>query len=315
MNENKIRELELKLSEERERVVQLEQDSVKLFEVEEELTKLRSEVFNAADQDQRVSEGNFGCDLTKICIYSVYPTFSDLQKLSKLLEDTQKSLQHKEEEKNILVGQYENQMQLLKTQLAEFEKTTALLKDSESIVKNELEHVKQSLQSRNTIISEMSHKYDADIKNLERELEQYRINVDNITKSNAIGQEDLVSKYEKIITEKEIIIKQKTEELDSEVKRNLEIQKSNLEQLKGDNTKHIEELSKIFKSQLNEREVKIENISLQLEEKTKEIEQLKTELESFNLSKDEFKKVALAQVEGNKYSLTFRPSNDFTVKL
>lgn len=43
LNENKIKELEKQLAEERERVIQLERDNTKLFEVEEELAKERSE--------------------------------------------------------------------------------------------------------------------------------------------------------------------------------------------------------------------------------------------------------------------------------
>lgn len=43
LNETKIKELESQLSEERERVIQLEHKNTKLFEVEEELEKIRSE--------------------------------------------------------------------------------------------------------------------------------------------------------------------------------------------------------------------------------------------------------------------------------
>lgn len=57
LNENKIKELEQKLSEERERVVQLEQESIKLFEAEEELAKLRNELSTTQGQDQSTSEG------------------------------------------------------------------------------------------------------------------------------------------------------------------------------------------------------------------------------------------------------------------
>ena len=44
MNENKIKELEKQLSEERERIVLLEKESTKLFEAEEELARLRVEL-------------------------------------------------------------------------------------------------------------------------------------------------------------------------------------------------------------------------------------------------------------------------------
>lgn len=44
LNENKIKEIEKQLSEERERVVLLEKESTKLFEAEEELARLRVEL-------------------------------------------------------------------------------------------------------------------------------------------------------------------------------------------------------------------------------------------------------------------------------
>lgn len=43
VHENKIQVLEEQLNEERKRITQLEYDNTKLFEVEEELTTLRSE--------------------------------------------------------------------------------------------------------------------------------------------------------------------------------------------------------------------------------------------------------------------------------
>uniref|UniRef100_V9I711 Restin isoform b n=1 Tax=Apis cerana TaxID=7461 RepID=V9I711_APICE len=44
VNENRIKDLEKQLLEERERVAQLEHDSIKLFETEEELSRLRNEI-------------------------------------------------------------------------------------------------------------------------------------------------------------------------------------------------------------------------------------------------------------------------------
>lgn len=216
------------------------------------------------------------------------------------MEETQKSLQQKDEEKNALIAQYEAK---IKTYEAELEKVSASSKDSESLIQNELEHAKHSLESRNTIISEMSHKYDVDTSNLRKELEQALLNIENITKQNAAAQEGLVSKYEKTLAEKDNVIKQKTEELDAEVKRNLEIQKANLEQVKGDNTKHIEELSNMFKNQLNEKESNIETITAQIREKNAEIEKLKTDVKSFDLSKDDQLQKAYAEVEGNEISI------------
>ncbi len=55
--ESKIKDLEKKLSEERERVIQLEKDSTKLFETEEELTKLRIELQNVSTGEENKSSG------------------------------------------------------------------------------------------------------------------------------------------------------------------------------------------------------------------------------------------------------------------
>ncbi|XP_046739296.1 CAP-Gly domain-containing linker protein 2 isoform X2 [Diprion similis] len=290
LNENKIKELELKLSEERERVVQLEQESIKLFEAEEELTKLRSELSSTVRQDESASE--------------------ELRKLGQQLEEMQKTLQLKENEKSDLIAQYEGQIKTLQVQLTEHEKSTTSLTDSESTLKNELQHAKQSLESRNTIISEMSQKYDTDIAKLKEEIQQSVINIDNITKNNTLSQEGLISKYENIVSEKDKIIKQKTEELDTEVKRNLEMQKTNLEQLKSDNTKRFEELSDTFKSQLTEKELKIVNITSQLDEKNKEIEKLMTEMKICNQGRDSELQKAFSEVEDLKQKLKSLDENN-----
>jgi predicted nucleic acid-binding Zn-ribbon protein len=58
--ENKIKDLEKQLSEERERVIQLETDTIKLFETEEELAKLRIEIQNATtDEANEFSSKNY----------------------------------------------------------------------------------------------------------------------------------------------------------------------------------------------------------------------------------------------------------------
>lgn len=44
--------------EERERVAQLEHDSIKLFETEEELARLHNEVSNATTQEKHQLEGS-----------------------------------------------------------------------------------------------------------------------------------------------------------------------------------------------------------------------------------------------------------------
>lgn len=58
VNENRIKDLEKQLTEERERVAQLEQDNIKLFETEEELARLRNEVSSAA-QNKHHLEGTY----------------------------------------------------------------------------------------------------------------------------------------------------------------------------------------------------------------------------------------------------------------
>lgn len=62
VNETKIKDLEKQLLEERERVVQLEHDNIKLFETEEELARLRNEASNAAIQEKQL-EGTLGKDI------------------------------------------------------------------------------------------------------------------------------------------------------------------------------------------------------------------------------------------------------------
>lgn len=57
VNENRIKDLEKQLLEEREHVAQLEHDSIKLFETEEELSRLRNEVSCVTAQEKNQFEG------------------------------------------------------------------------------------------------------------------------------------------------------------------------------------------------------------------------------------------------------------------
>lgn len=69
VNENRIKDLEKQLLEERERVGQLEHDSIKLFETEEELARLRNEASRAAAQGKYELEGTLINDSSMNIIY------------------------------------------------------------------------------------------------------------------------------------------------------------------------------------------------------------------------------------------------------
>lgn len=59
LNESRVKELEQQLAEERERVIQLEKDSTKLFEAEEELARLRTELQILTSQGKNDLQGWF----------------------------------------------------------------------------------------------------------------------------------------------------------------------------------------------------------------------------------------------------------------
>ncbi|XP_050488758.1 CAP-Gly domain-containing linker protein 1-like [Bombus huntii] len=128
VNENKIKDIEKLLLEERERVGQLERDSIKLFETEEEMTRLRNEVSNATTQETQQIE--------------------DLQSRNKNWEESRNNLENEVQEKRIIMEQCINQKTELQSKLKENQQESAIHKESEKSWRTEIERATKDLEKR-----------------------------------------------------------------------------------------------------------------------------------------------------------------------
>ncbi|XP_058800025.1 CAP-Gly domain-containing linker protein 2 isoform X2 [Phymastichus coffea] len=254
--ENKIKGLEKQLSEERERVVQLERDSTKLFEAEEELAKLRLELQTSGGKTE----------------------YSDLQKrygdVNKAKEEFEKLL----EEKNKTVEKYETEINEANKKLQEKEQENLDKEESKLNLQKELEETTRQLQEKCTFIDELQIKFKAQAELLEREIEKLKETIKTVSEQSAFERTKFIEEQEKLLKEKDEIIKSKAVELKAEQQKLFTIQESVLEQLKAENTKQIEELSESFNIQLNLRDDQIEQVTKQLGEKVQDISNISAEL-------------------------------------
>nr|XP_033197684.1 uncharacterized protein LOC117160789 [Bombus vancouverensis nearcticus] len=128
VNENKIKDIEKLLLEERERVCQLERVSIKSFETEEEMTRLRNEVSNATTQETQQIE--------------------DLQSRNKNWEESRDNLENEVQEKRIIMEQCIDQKTELQSKLKENQQESAVHKESEKSWRTEMERATKDLEKR-----------------------------------------------------------------------------------------------------------------------------------------------------------------------
>ncbi|XP_076183086.1 cytoplasmic linker protein 190 isoform X2 [Ptiloglossa arizonensis] len=299
VNENRIRDLEKQLLEERERVAQLEHDSIILFKTEEELARLRNEVSDTSVQVKHQLE--------------------DLQNQNRWLEEIKASLEREVHEKSMLVEQCAAQIKEFESRLHENQKENVMHSESEENLRTELDRVTKVLVERNTLIENMKKEFESVADTLNGELQHAKETIENIKLENANEKESLISKYEKIVEEKENIMKVKTEELEIESKKQLEVQSIALEDLKAENIKQINKLSESFNEQLNMKDSKIKEVSMQLEQKTSETEKLMRELSTqidLSKKKDEELNVALKNHEelNEKYAELVKQIQEYQSK-
>ncbi|XP_011148212.2 restin homolog isoform X3 [Harpegnathos saltator] len=257
VNESRIKELEKELSEERERVVQLERDNIKLFETEEELTRLRNEISSVTSLQNS--------------------QLQDLENRNQSLEEIKGSLEKKLQEKLSFADECVKRIRELEVVLNEAQQDNITHKEFKVHLKRELEAANQRLQDRETLLKNMKLEFEKNTNSLSEELRKSKEMIERIERENVSEKDTLLSEYRRTIEEKDRLIKVKTEDLENETKKLLE-QRSALEGLKAENVKCIHELSESFKQQLHMKDSKIEEILLQLNQKTSETERLLSEL-------------------------------------
>ncbi|KAL6426804.1 hypothetical protein ACFW04_009253 [Cataglyphis niger] len=259
VNESRIKQLEEELAEERrERAAQLERDSIKLFEVEEELARLRNEISCATNSHNS--------------------QLHDLESRNQSLEEIKISLEKEAREKSVLVNECVDRIRELELELNKTKQENTSHSESESRLERELEATRRSLQNRETLIENMKLEFEKRTNLLSEELRKSKETIETMKKESMSEKDSLLSEYRQTIEEKDRLIKVKTEELENESRRLLEQQNVALEGLKTENIKHIHELSESFEQQLRAKDSKIEEFSQQLNQSVSETERLLAEL-------------------------------------
>ncbi|TGZ37085.1 Uncharacterized protein DBV15_11159 [Temnothorax longispinosus] len=259
VNESRIKELEDKLAEERrERAAQTERDSIKLFEAEEELARLRNEISCATNSQNS--------------------QLQDLESRNQSLEEIKSSLEKEVQEKSSLVGECVERIRELELVLSKTQQESTTHRDSESCLEKELGAVKQNLQDKETLVENMKQEFERNTSALNEELRKSKETIETMKRESLSEKDSLLSEYRRTIEEKDQLIKEKTEELEIKSKKLLEQQNVTLEDLKAENVNRIRQLSESFEQQLRVKDTKIEEISQQLGQKVSETERLLAEL-------------------------------------
>ncbi|XP_011345074.2 restin homolog isoform X3 [Ooceraea biroi] len=259
VNESRIRELEEKVAaERRERVLQTERDSTKLFEAEEELARLRNEISCVTNsQNSRLQ---------------------DLESRNQSLEEIKGSLEKEVQEKSSLVNECVERIRELELVLTKTQQESTTHRESEGRLGEELAAVRQSLSDKETLVENMKLEFERNSNLLNEELRRTRETIETMKRENACEKDSLLSEYRQTIEEKDRLIKVKTEELENESRKMLERQNAALESLKAETAQRIGELSESFEQQLRAKDSKIEEVSQQLGQKASETERLSAEL-------------------------------------
>ncbi|XP_071580364.1 uncharacterized protein Clip-190 isoform X3 [Temnothorax nylanderi] len=259
VNESKIKELEDKLVEERrERAAQTERDSIKLFEAEEELARLRNEISCATNSQNS--------------------QLQDLESRNQSLEEIKSSLEKEVQDKSSLVGECVERIRELELVLSKTQQESTTHRDSESRLEKELGAVKQNLQDKETLVENMKQEFERNTSALNEELRKSKETIETMKRESLSEKDSLLSEYRRTIEEKDRLIKEKTEELEIKSKKLLEQQNATLEGLKAENVNRIRQLSESFEQQLRVKDTKIEEVSQQLGQKVSETERLLAEL-------------------------------------
>nr|XP_033323317.1 CAP-Gly domain-containing linker protein 1 isoform X3 [Megalopta genalis] len=273
VNENKIKDLEKQLAEERERVAQFEQDSIKLFETEEELARLRNEVSNAA-QNRNLLE--------------------DVQNQNKCLEETKTSLEKEVQEKTTLVEQCVAQIRELEAKLNESQKENAAQKESDASLKAELE----------TQIN-LNKTKDEELIIALKKLEELSEKLKLMEEKNVLLSEQ-IQEYQsqaedsfKIVQEKQKLEQDIASLMATEVNSSVQLKKlheellvkeKELSELRSTSAAEIEELTKRYQIQIEEQSKCISDANVDISQKSmllSKLEQDIAELRSILANKDE----------------------------
>ncbi|XP_011499541.1 PREDICTED: CAP-Gly domain-containing linker protein 2 [Ceratosolen solmsi marchali] len=260
--ENKINDLEKQLSEERERVIQLERDTTRLFETEEELTKLRIQTQNATTEEA--------------------DEFSNLQKCNEKLEKTELELKNLLEDKTKIMENHILKMNEIHEKLKGKEKENLVQEEFNSNLNKKLEETTKQLEKKSAYIDELSNQFKVQTEILQKKNEQLKETMQKVTEHNTTERMKLIETHEKILKENDEIRKSQASAFKQESEK-LTAQKNILENFKMESDRQIQELSESFQSQLSCKDSQIKEISTKLCKKMEEADSLAFELNKLRI--------------------------------
>ncbi|XP_066597126.1 CAP-Gly domain-containing linker protein 1 isoform X2 [Prorops nasuta] len=307
--ENRIKDLEKLLSDERERIVQLEKDSVKLFETEEELALLKNEVSSINLQEN--------------------PEFKGLENRYKGLEESKISLTKLLEEKSDLLVKHENHIKELEHKLLEEERSKTAQNAHLAKIEKEAKDTKIILKEKLEFIEGIRTEYKFNMENASQRCQEAEQKNEEITAKLKLIEEQnstLIKKIQEyqnksLDARKLIEEKQKMEDemtalnlsfvnavSEAErLRRELDLKDREMEDSKDLNSKQFQDLTQQFQAQIQEKTVYIDEIRSEISHKSLMLNNLEkdlAELKSIIAGKDEEIKNLLEKVSELQYALT-----------
>ncbi|KAG7198920.1 hypothetical protein KM043_015737 [Ampulex compressa] len=307
VNENRIKELETQLLEERERVTKLEGESVKLFEAEEELARLRNEASNAIEKTQlqdvqslnqalQTSKNTLELELREKSL-----RIQELEARLLQLEETTNSTLHKlQEETNHLLHQKEIKIEELVTSTEDLKEQLRLaehaaghvLKEKDSLAAQlqfltdqkcstleELERVKNELKSKDQELLEVRSTGVAQMEELamctRTKLEEDSKRMEEMS-IEASKRSLIVTKLEKEVLDLRTVLSSKDQEIKSLLERTSELQDA-LTLSEQTNT-NLESELRVFESNALSLTQQVTNAEGKLRQLTDQKEKLETDI-------------------------------------
>ncbi|XP_014223669.1 restin homolog isoform X2 [Trichogramma pretiosum] len=294
--ESKVKDLEKKLFEERERIIKLEKENTKLFETEEELIKLRS-----SNQTQANEENH---QITKLQMS--YETLkNDNEKLSKLIN-----------EKNKAIENYEVQLQKLNDQLNDQNTKIGAQEQLHRDLHEKLTNNKKMLDEKIIQCEKIQNECKVKTDEMEVSMQTLATSLVNFKEQSKNEIKNLIDEHQMTLKEKDELIKSKTLELKQEHHNLFISQEGVLEKLKEENSRQIKELSESFKLLLDTKNQDLEKTNAQLEKSIQDSKKIMIEFEdlkSAHSEKEKEKKIIYAELEDTRKKLN--NSSDLYVKL
>ncbi|XP_043271719.1 CAP-Gly domain-containing linker protein 1 [Venturia canescens] len=275
-NENKMKELEKQLLEERERIIKLEQDNLKLIEARDELAKLRAQL--STTENTKTQE---------------------LQDIQKSHTEASSILEKQLLERDKQIEEYEKKIHDYEARIRDFESEVVDQTVAQKNMQENIDIVQQSLVDKNMLIDKLKKEYEADVEKFQKQIEQLNTTIENIKKENVEkkNSDDMI--VEKQLLEWDNSIERyKKEVQDFEAK--IKLFESEVED-QNSSKKIMQENINAMEKDLLEKNIFIEKLQKEFgvnsEKLQKKIESLNNKIEEFTKKSNEEKKVLAEQIE------------------